>query len=452
MLLKLNELVEGEFYEFELTDLLKRPWFILWMSLNYGKTAKAVDLMPKGYKKIIFSTKKGPFTSSGNIMQLQAGNQPMAINQIHLPNGADITVEGRKATNVNIPMLFGMQSHGIGSSGWDPEIFVVDEKKELIPAFSFLPNKNHGVKTGIGNSTAYYDGFQAEFTTHPVGCHGHGVDYLRLGLKTVWDEAQKVNKKARLSLQSVFRIPQGIMRKANPEFVALGCKPSLNAYGTAPLVVEDPYLLPYRVAGGHIHFATRVIDLPKTIKTMDLMLGIPTVAMFADIDNPIRREFYGRAGEHRVTGYGFEYRTLSNAWLCAPEVTHLVMDMARRSVGVSRIKQDPWEMMGIASEKIQEIINYCDVKAARAFVEKNWDTYIGMLNGWDHTYVTGGAAPVGNKARAMREVILGGVGVGFPNYDHIEDNWYLSNVWGGHSNGDMATWTQHSKLKRYNAA
>ena len=64
-------------------------------------------------------------------------------------------------------------------SGWDPEIFVEDEKG-IVPAFQFLPNKTAGIPTGRGR--AYYDGFQAEFTTTPIHCHGRFEHLVSLNI------------------------------------------------------------------------------------------------------------------------------------------------------------------------------------------------------------------------------------------------------------------------------
>ena len=62
-------------------------------------------------------------------------------------------------------------------AGTDPEVFAVDAKGQVIPAFEYLPEKKDALKImnksvlepQIG--TAFYDGFQAEFTIGPITCH-----------------------------------------------------------------------------------------------------------------------------------------------------------------------------------------------------------------------------------------------------------------------------------------
>lgn len=447
-LLKLHDIPDGEVVEFDFVDFLNQPWLQKWYTSNYGKFSVTNNLFPKVDKGVLAT-----LPGAGKRLNF-VGGTGTRITGLYLP--VDAVVNGKISKRKDLAIFFESNAHGISTSGWDPEIFVEDAKGNLLPAFDFLPSKEKGLKTPTKSSTgkgeAYFDGFQAEFTTPPVSCHGYGIDYLRAGLLTVHKAAQKKSPGSKLSLKSVYRIPEGILMTAGEEHVALGCKPSQNAYGAPPLQVLDARLMPYRVAGGHIHFACYVPDPNLLVKVMDLMLALPCVGMFADIDNPIRREFYGKAGEYRKPSYGIEYRVLSNAWLCDPKVTHLVMDMARRAVAASRTKGDIFKEIGLKEEKLQEMINFCDVKSARAFVEKHWKLYMAMMNGaWPRAVMLSAAIKTGTppKEKAMREIVFGGVGLGFPDYEKIEDNWKLTSSWMDHSNQDAATWSTHSHAQKY---
>lgn len=340
-------------------------------------------------------------------------------------------------------MQFGTRAHSVASTGADPEIFVVDGANRLLPAFRFLPEKekapmhpfycsNAHASTMAGK--AYWDGFQAEFSTYPRSCHGYFMDGVRAGLKRVLAEARKVNPKAKFTLKNVFRLTPDMLMSAAPEQVALGCDPSFNAYGAEPFVAGDPRSLPYRVAGGHIHLAISKLTekmRENIIKGIDLLVGIPSVGMFAEIDNPIRRRFYGRAGEYRSPAYGLEYRVLSNAWLGDPSVAHLIFQLVRKSAAI-RDLEVPYADMGTSPEQVQEIINNCDVKAARELVEKNKNVY--------EIFARSSGFGYEECIQGFIDITLGGVESRFKDYRDVEQNWMLNTTWRGHSEASTKTW------------
>lgn len=429
----------GVLFELDTEHMKTTPWFqnILTSSLIGPKSALV------NYPKKIWAKVTSPHPNRRTISLSFPAIQGSDLLRSFYVSGATTSLPIKGKTVAKVPAefsLFGL-THSIGTSGWDPEIFVEDGLGTMIPAFNFLPSKDKGIATGMG--TAYYDGFQAEFTTKPDNCHGYGIDYLRAGLQTVLQQARKYNPKAKLSLKSVYRIPEPILASASDDHVALGCKPSKNAYGNPPFQPEDCRMLPYRVAGGHIHFASLFNtdeEVVKAVKAMDIFLAIPCVAIFDGVDDPLRREFYGRAGEFRRPKYGVEYRTLSNAWLCDPKLCHGIMDMARRAKAAASYAGDLAALLGEKEEHIQEIINYCDVKAARAFMKKHLAAFKAVMSG----YFTG------PKAVAYEEIIFGGVGEGFPDYANIDDNWHLTKgAWGTHSNGMIASFGQHSQQSKY---
>jgi hypothetical protein len=351
-------------------------------------------------------------------------------------------IHGEIQDKMPLKMQFIGNTHDVYKTGWDPEMFVEDEKGELIPAFSFLPNKQTPIPTGYGG--AYYDGFQAEFTTTPDNCHGYGFDYLRGGLLTILRQAQKKFPKAHLSLKSVYRIPDKLLQESSEEQVALGCKPSLNAYGQEAFRVEASRSLPFRVSGGHIHFSFLPVK-PDTIlnriKAMDLFLALPCVGIFDGVDDPLRREFYGRAGEYRTPAYGLEYRTLSNAWLCDPKLGHGIMDVARKACGVGKIP-NLFKEVGVDEAQVQEIINFCDVKNARKVATKFWPIFEAAM----------GPKWQPQTSKAYKELVMEGVGAGFPEYQNIEKNWCFDTKWDTHSNHLVNCFNTHCSQAKYNVA
>lgn len=271
---------------------------------------------------------------------------------------------------------FGSRIHATSMHiGTDPEMFVMADGK-LLPAFEFLPDKGHPFKPADiakrSISSLYWDGFQAEFNTNPSACLEWQTEHTHQGLKLILQHARAKHKDAKLAATTVVEIPDGMLESASAEQLALGCKPSLNAYGITGVGVTDGRELKYRFTGGHQHFGIGQRDplvMTEIVKSLDCFLALPCVSLFANFDNPVRRQYYGLPGEYRLPKHGLEYRTLSNAWAFHPGIMHLVWDYARRVVSVGLAKMRfAWD--GNEAETI-EVVQNCDVPAARKVMKRN---------------------------------------------------------------------------------
>lgn len=339
-----------------------------------------------------------------------------------------------------IEALAGMARGRVNSmTGSDPEIFVVrGEKREtLLPAFKFLNNQETQKKahhSDVPLAYAYCDGFPAEFFVQAIGCHGYFIDRLRMGLRLVSAAAKKFDRTARLSIRNTFPIPKVTMANASDEEIALGCTPSLNAYNDMPTLPNSSRDLTMRFAGGHVHLGMNLKmqeQAASIVKALDKLVAVPCVGLFADLDTPVRRQFYGRAGEFRLPPHGLEYRVLSNAWLADPRVSHLVLNMVRAA---AKIGAGGWvDQVPLSEEETREIINTCDVKRARKFVESNlplFNTLMGVETGRTDS----------NSFGAFRKIMLDGLESMFPKYQDVEENWKLGKSWENHSDNLKASW------------
>src|SRR6266550_1674848 len=119
---------------------------------------------------------------------------------------AAIKVDGpvKQKTVVYEPDI--VEAYCSGITGADPEIFCVDKNGIIIPAFSFLPTQK---KAKPMNPSGYYspyssapliynDGFQAEFTVSPGGCHSSIVDCIQSQMKLLLKAARIAVPGARL--------------------------------------------------------------------------------------------------------------------------------------------------------------------------------------------------------------------------------------------------------------
>lgn len=323
-------------------------------------------------------------------------------------------------------------------SGSDPELFVEDENGEVIPSWLFLPDKTSSIKNSTGYCSAFWDGFQAEYDTYACTCIASFTDIVRSGLLLVNGAAKKHNPKAKLSLSSVLEVPRQYLVEADDKFVNFGCMPSLNVYGVRGEPTGNPRELPIRFAGGHIH-----LGMAKSLKTdehyatvvrmLDALLGVPMVAVFRAYDNPARRRFYGLAGEHRRPKHGVEYRVLSNAWLSHPSVMNFTFDLARTigrlTIACIQADMDVSAFVALNDDRIQHIINNCDVDKAIEFVKEHEDLFTKMFtvmyDGYGGSYK--GAAACGSDKcykQAFR-LIYEGLDAIVNNPRDIMGNWQL---------------------------
>lgn len=267
--------------------------------------------------------------------------------------------------------------------GSDPEFFLLDADRQVVPAFDYLPDKYASVD-GL-----FWDGFQAETTLdlkdcyagcekdcqeHKVACHASLAQLIGRQMQRL--AARDLD----VACQSVWRIPPRMLQLASEAHVALGCDPSSNAYASEGRKVPRPRELNWRFAGGHVHFELppeecEIENIRYLVKTLDALLGIPAVCLAQNYDHFIRRRYYGLAGEYRLPPHGLEYRTLSNFWLPHPRAFMLTFDLARHALNIGRARLRNVFVGASRESAIRDTINYCDVRSAKDFMRLNREFY-----------------------------------------------------------------------------
>lgn len=253
--------------------------------------------------------------------------------------------------------------------GLDPEFFIGLNGIKA-PAFHFLSDK-HTTKNDI-----FWDGYQAETRVAPDECH----ELLAFHMYNQFKQFSTDYPNLEILPGAVWRVPDEHLQSASEAEVALGCDPSYNAYNMKGKVVTEPRKLRWRFSGGHIHFRNHMKALaeygitPETIVwSLDLVLGVASVALAQNYDSWIRRKYYGLAGEYRLPPHGLEYRTLSNFWVLDPQVFQLVLDLARWAFNLAKIRQR--RMFLGTKQDVVSIINSSDVRSAKDLVKLNKDAY-----------------------------------------------------------------------------
>jgi len=327
--------------------------------------------------------------------------------------------------------------------GTDPEVFAVHGDGKVFPAWEFLPECSSPLKVKMaetsdgwdyaGQASAFWDGFQAEFTVSPSQCHAWLLDYVRLGLNAVWEAARKKDPTAKLVGASVVEIPEEVMQAASKKHAELGCMPSQNIYGEKThLMGLEAKRLPLRFAGCHIHVGTDKKNAASYVRIMDRIAGVASVSALRDLEDPRRREFYGLAGEYRTPKHGVEWRTLSSAVLVHPALTHLFFDLSRAAACIARDGLTfAWDTTDDETEKV---INTYDLNGALDILARNKSLLQRML---DAIYGAGGVVAK-NGMRIIMEGAKNHIAT-----DDMEGQWKLGKGWAARG-GDDAKWRVHS--------
>lgn len=260
--------------------------------------------------------------------------------------------------------------------GADPEIFL--RKKGLAAsAHGVIPGTKkepYAVKDG-----AYQvDGMAVEFNIDPTTLVGDGKDHFKefngkitSVMKTMQKAVKEYDDSLSFNISSVQDFSEDVMKEQPPEATELGCDPDFCAYtGEANPRPEGDAVL-FRTGSGHLHFGWDEgipVDHPdhleiccNFIKYLDA-----TVGLFMTIldDDPRRRELYGKAGAFRPKSYGCEYRTPSNVWLTNVDRRRMIHLLSQHAVSAATAQYTISGIVGVSEERVQEIINTGDFKAA----------------------------------------------------------------------------------------
>lgn len=300
------------------------------------------------------------------------------------------------------------------TTGADPEIFVEGEKG-IIPAWEFLPEKKPG-------QLMFWDGAQAEVTPRGDSCLERLTKEIRSLLNNVLAEAKKKDKGAKFSLKNVVELSPPVLNTSDMKYIQLGCAPSLNIYNDRGKDIVNPRELVQRFAGGHLHYAGQfdASEVEETVRALDAILGIAGVSLAGEMDDPVRRQYYGLAGEFRLPKHGIEYRVLSNFWLIHPAITYMVMELFR--VVIRLVQSGLFSRVWVSEENtVREVINNCDVKAARKLLLHNAKSLEALFR---HTNFGGGSGARAVKlcAEAATYTVLNGVEK-VVHYKSVEKNW-----------------------------
>lgn len=371
----------------------------------------------------------------GTLVQRGGSDYASGVGYYFDPSASWRYVEDAKALDAKFKCaleLVSFTKNALGvSTGADPEVFVLDGKGKVIPAWKFLPPQK--TPSGIVN-TRFWDGFQAEFTFAESGCHSWVGDRVQAALKDILSAARKVDPTAQLTYKSVVPVLHSTLSRAKKEYVQFGCAPSLNVYDTEHFEIPDGREVPIRFAGCHLHFGINSFYAPKggvvsfipyAVRALDRVIGPLMTALLSGLEDERRRRYYGRAGEYRTPEHGMEWRVPSSTILCHPAVFFLIIDTARFTLGVAKKEGTLDTLCPVegGDARIQDIVNNLNVDEARKLIKENEHYYQGML---DRIYSE--TVPRKEIFNAILEGVTNHLSVG-----SMSDNWRLNDHWTSHS-------------------
>ena len=261
--------------------------------------------------------------------------------------------------------------------GTDPEFFLRNKKtSKMISAIEIIHGTKHNpteLKSGGG---LHHDNVAIEFSTKPK----ENVDELIAHIRAIFKDVRK-------------EIPEDLEVVTTPsanfdedqlesdEAKAFGCSPDYNAWTMSmnePPNAED---LTLRSCGGHVHvgfvegngndFLLDPYGKVDTVKMMDVFNGTVSVLLDHSSEAVVRRNLYGKAGCHRPTDYGVEYRVLSNFWFKSPMLVMMVDSLTKDVLNIIRKKDHERMIETIGGDVIQKTINEGIVDDAQKILENN---------------------------------------------------------------------------------
>jgi len=256
------------------------------------------------------------------------------------------------------------------SIGTDPEFFIRDKKSgKFLNAETMFPGTKeapHMMKSGAGLQT---DNVCVEFAS-PVAKDGKDmVDKLQ----AVFGELiNMLPKGTDLDVSPSAEFDDDQLQSDQSQL--FGCSVSYNAWVLGENEPADASATNLRSCGGHIHigknendgndFLLEPFGKVDVVKMCDTFHGIISVILDNSEASVERRKIYGKAGDHRPTNYGVEYRTLSSFWLKSPNLVMLIDSLTQDVLKIIREGKHNEIINAISEDKIQMVINTGDVKTA----------------------------------------------------------------------------------------
>ena len=263
--------------------------------------------------------------------------------------------------------------------GTDPEFFLAKDGRYVSSQSAQIKGTKHEPVALKNGGTIQRDNVAVEFATVPAKDGKDFVEKVRSCLKDTYGMLPDGHEMV-VEPSATFDEDQ----LTDPEAQEFGCDPDFNAYTVA--VNEKPWCgdSGFRSCGAHIHagclnakgkaikgleFLLEFEGKLNAVKAMDLFHGVISTVFDSSNAAVKRRELYGKAGCHRPTEYGVEYRVLSNYWMKSPMLVMLMDALTRDAMKLVRDGKLQEILDIVGEDELQSVINNGDVVAAQKIIE-----------------------------------------------------------------------------------
>ncbi|RLI61967.1 MAG: hypothetical protein DRO67_07545 [Candidatus Asgardarchaeum californiense] len=275
-----------------------------------------------------------------------------------------------------------MEEYTIGT---DPEFFL-KKGDSYVSAIPFIKGSKHDPKVLPSGGTIQRDNVAVEFATVPAE---NGKDFVNKVKDCLKDTIDIIPEGYELVVEPSATFPESELE--DPEACEFGCDPDFNAYLLSEN--EKPWCedSTFRSCGAHIHvgclndkgeptkgleFLIEFHGKIETVKAMDLLHGIISTILDNSLAATQRRELYGKAGCHRPTKYGVEYRVLSNYWMKSPELVMLMNSLTKDALSLVSSGKLKEVLNLVTEDEVQDVINNGKVEKANEIVKKHIEQYL----------------------------------------------------------------------------
>jgi hypothetical protein len=260
--------------------------------------------------------------------------------------------------------------------GTDPEFFIKDSKGKYVNAEKMFPGTKeapHKMKSGAGLQT---DNVAVEFAS-PVAKNGE--DFVKKLRNTFNELFKMIPEDHVVDFAASALFPEEELQ--TPQAQLFGCSASYCAWALKENDQPCATQSNLRSTGAHIHIGKVKDDgndflydpygKVNTVRMCDALHGIISVLLDTNEASIRRRELYGKAGEHRPTEYGVEYRALSSFWLKSPNLVMMIDSLTQDAVRVVREEKHEELVKKLGGgDNIQHIINTGDTAKAEIAVNE----------------------------------------------------------------------------------
>ena len=254
--------------------------------------------------------------------------------------------------------------------GTDIEFFLQREG-QLVSAIDFIPHTKHMPGKMECGGVIIHDNVALEVATPVADSKERFVDVVRATLlEAMGSLPEEIDINTNVSSTD---FPEHELE--HPEARVFGCSPDFDAWKLEiNQVPPGAEMQPFRCVGGHLHigfvpgsgydFLLDPYGKVALVKVLDILLGVPFVLIDKSKGVKERRGLYGKAGCHRPTDYGVEYRVLSNYWTASPKLVELVYDIAE--VALDIVANGPEKLFeAVPEQEVVDTINNNNATKAR---------------------------------------------------------------------------------------